>query len=397
MQKKSCLNQKNILIGVSGSIAARKVILLVQQLKEQGANVNVIVTPSANRLLSEDTKKRIGVENLFSDIFADDVEQMDHITLAKWADVFLIAPASASVLSRLATGLADQLLSLTYLATNAPVMVAPAMNQQMWQQASVQRNVKQIVCDGVRVLGPAYGEQACGDIGFGRMLEPEVLITQLDCFFEPIAAGLNILLTAGPTEEAIDPVRYLSNRSSGKMGYALASAFANRGAKVCLVSGPTQLIPPTVDKFIAVSSAEQMHEAVLDNLYDKNVFVGAAAVADFSATHVANKKIKKASDIIQLDLQRNPDIIAEVRMNNSDIFVVGFALETEDLLENAKQKLLNKKLNMVVANQLGVDNPVFASDDNKVYVIKPQQSLGLTKMSKVQLADELVKIICQSI
>jgi phosphopantothenoylcysteine decarboxylase/phosphopantothenate--cysteine ligase len=395
MQNESSLFQKNILLGITGSIAVQKTEALFVALKKIGANVKIITTQAAMQLLSEDEKKRIGYDKIFCEIFAKDTQQMDHITLAKWADVLLIAPASASILSRLAIGLADQLLSLTYLATAAPVFVAPAMNQHMWQQPSVQRNVNQLEKEGVHFLGPDYGLQACGDIGLGRMHEPGLIVAALEKYFTPIATGVKLLITAGPTEEAIDPVRYITNRSSGKMGYALARAFALRGASVCLVSGPTLLMPPQVDKFIQVESAQEMCDVVLEKISENDLFISAAAIADYRVAEVKSQKIKKTDDAINLSLIKNPDIIKNVRQKNSSVFIVGFALETENLLVNARKKLIEKKVNMIVANQFNKNNKVFGSDDNLVHLVMAEQEIELPRMNKQILADELVKIICQ--
>ena len=394
MQKRAELQGKKILLGVSGSVAAIKVGALVTLLQAAQAEVKVICTPSGLKFLSEDARQSIGCDNLFSDIFADDLAQMDHIALARWADVYLLVPAGASVLSRCATGLADQLLSLTYLVTAVPVLIAPAMNQQMWRHSAVQRNAQILQADGCIFLGPASGKQACGDIGFGRMLEPEELCRELANFFQQIAQGKTVLITAGPTQEAIDPVRFLSNYSSGKMGYALAQAFVEQGAKVILVTGPTSLPLPNVDTFVNVTTADEMKAAVLKHGQTCDVVISAAAISDYKIAEVATQKIKKNKDDLLLSLTKTDDVLMCARRAFPDVFLVGFALETQDLIEHAERKMVNKDLDMIVANEFTVGNRMFNSEFNKVAVLRRNvEMVEFSLQSKKELSRELVQLI----
>lgn len=393
MQSITNLQQKNILLGISGSVAAEKSMQLAKLLQIAGASVKIICTENAKHFLSEFV---VDFE-IYSEVFTEKLRQMDHIELAKWADILLIAPASASILSRCANAAASDLLSLTYLATVADVYFAPAMNQQMWQQFSVQNVVSLLQQAGNIILGPAFGEQACGDIGYGRMLEPIDIVTQLEEYYQLSARGLNVLITAGPTQEPLDPVRYLTNRSSGKMGYALAAAFSRHGANVTLISGPTQQTPPKVAEYVAVESADQMQQCVLENIEQQNVMVAAAAVADYRPCSVETQKIKKTTERMTIKLVKNPDILKTAKQKNPHLFSVGFALETEDVIKNARSKLESKQCDMIVANHLSKTNPVFGSDYNKIYIVDANQQYHLPYQTKLKLADDIVKSICQKL
>lgn len=396
MNKLSNLNNKNILIGISGSVAARKVLELVTLLCDLGAVVKIVATPNAIKFLSGAIYEKIGKENIFSEIFSGNIDEMRHIDLAKWSDCFLIAPASASLISRCAIGLADQLVSLVFLASTAPIFIAPAMNQAMWKKPAVQRASSLLKADGVQFIGPVFGEQACGDVGYGRMSEPENIVNELKDYFSMHAKGLKVLITAGPTQEAIDPVRYLSNRSSGKMGYAIAQKFQLMGAEVTLITGPTVIALPHIDKIHHVVSAKEMHDRVLENIHSADVFVCSAAVADYSPMIVAPEKIKKSGVYDSIKLKKNSDIISSVRKASDKIYIVGFALETENLFNNAHEKLMSKKMDLIVANQFSENNAVFGSDYNQAYFITKSGNKFLSNLTKCELARELVKFVCQN-
>lgn len=386
---------KHILLGVTGSIAATKSILLVAQLLQQGALVKVILTSNARQFIQPNDFVAPSDEKIFTHIFSEDISIIDHISLAKWADILLIAPATAAIISRCATGLADQLLSLVYTATAAKTFIVPAMNQQMWLHHTVQNNVKTLQAADCKFLGPAFGQQACGDVGFGRMLEPAEIVQQLEEHYQQRAKNLNILITAGPTQEAIDPVRYLSNRSSGKMGYALAAAFAQQGANVTLISGPTNRPPPPVKQLIHTVSAREMQAAVLQQLPGQQVAISAAAVTDYRIVKINKQKIKKLTTHLDLALIKNADILQSMRKNKPHIYLVGFALETEQLVENAKRKLVEKNLDMIVANQLSDNNKIFAADHNAVHVLEKNNTVTVFhKQHKKLLAQKLVRLIC---
>lgn len=321
---------------------------------------------------------------------------MSHIELARWADHLLIAPATADVLARLAAGLGNDLLSTVALASEAPLWLAPAMNQAMWRHAATRANVETLRARGARVLGPASGAQACGDQGPGRMLEPlEIVAALLEAPAEQPLADTRVLLTAGPTREALDPVRYLGNRSSGRMGYALAEALTELGARVSLISGPSALRAPAVAEVVQLESALQMHAAVMARVADCDLFVGSAAVADYRAAEIAPEKIKKTGDELVVRLVRNPDILAEVAARDPAPFMVGFAAETEQLESYARAKLLNKRLDMIAANQVGTERGGFEHEDNALLVLWGDGQRALPMMSKPALARELAALIAE--
>lgn len=392
------LVNKQILLGVSGSIAAYKSAELVRRLKESGAQVRVVLTRGGAEFVTALTFQALSGHPVHTDLLDTEAEAaMGHIELARWADAVLIAPASANLLARLAQGRADDLLSAICLATQAPLAIAPAMNQQMWANPATADNLQALVARGVHQFGPAEGGQACGETGPGRMLEAESLLQHTADLFETgLLAGQTVLVTAGPTQEAIDPVRYLSNRSSGKMGYAIAQAAAEAGAKTLLISGPTHLpTPPRVEK-INVASAQEMHAAVIKNIAETTIFVAAAAVADYRPVAAAEQKIKKSTDRLTLELQRNPDILAEVAALPNGPFTVGFAAETGNLEAHALAKLHDKGLDMIAANQVG-EGQGFDQDSNAITVFTSDQQIVLEETSKVQLARQLIELIAAQV
>jgi len=384
-----------ILLGVTGGIAAYKSPDLVRRLIERGADVQVVMTGAAQRFVSPMTFQAVSGRPARNDLWDDAAEAaMGHIELARWSQMVLIAPASADFIARLAAGRADDLLTTLCLATEAPVVLAPAMNRVMWANKATQANVQTLISRGVRFLGPASGNQACGEVGDGRMWEPLALAESV--FETPVnaglLAGLNILITAGPTRERLDPVRYLTNRSSGKMGFAVAAAAREAGAHVTIVSGPVQLPTPAGITRIDVESARDMYAAVHRQVADADVFIAAAAVADFQPVTVAKQKIKKQGIAVQLDLEPAPDIIKSVADMAKRPFVVGFAAETNDVEENARSKLKRKRLDMIAANQVG-DGIAFDCDDNALTVIWPGGKVEVERGPKIEVARRLIALI----
>jgi phosphopantothenoylcysteine decarboxylase / phosphopantothenate---cysteine ligase len=386
------LSNKRILLGVTGGIAAYKSAELVRRLREAGAEVRVVMSAGATRFITPLTLQALSGQPVRSDLFDADAEAArGHIELARWADAVLIAPASANNLARLAQGLADDLLSTLCLATRAPLLVAPAMNHVMWENPATQDNLARLRERGVRICGPGSGGQACGEIGPGRMLEPPELVAEVCGVFATGAlAGLNLLITAGPTREPIDPVRFISNRSSGKMGYALAAAAADAGARVTLISGPVALPPPARVEHIPVETAAEMHAAVMARVAACDVFIGAAAVADYRPQKVAPHKLKKQALALHLDLQRTPDILAGVAAVRPAPFTLGFAAETERLAEHARAKRMAKSLDMIAANLVNVPGQGFDADDNALNLYWEGGECELPRQSKQQLARELI-------
>ncbi len=385
------LSRKRILLGVSGGIAVYKSAELVRQLRAAGASVRVVMTRAATEFVAPKTFRALTGEPVWSD-WSDDRSAMDHIELARWADRILIAPATADTLARLAHGRADDLLAAICLASTAPLAVAPAMNQAMWRHAATRDNVQTLRQRGVNVLGPADGVQACGDSGPGRMLEPGELLAALsDSFASGILAGLRVVVTAGPTREAVDPVRYISNRSSGKMGYAVAEAAREAGAEVELVSGPVSLqAPPGVNRTM-VESAQDMLAAVLERVRAGcDLFISAAAVADYRPLEPSSRKLKKRSGSLSLQLQAVPDILGTVSALADRPFCVGFAAETEDLEHNAQKKRLSKGIELIAANRVG-HGLGFDTEDNELLLVWEGGSRLLAKDSKTRLARLLVE------
>ena len=386
-----------VLLGVTGGIAAYKSPDLVRRLIERGADVQVVMTGAAQRFVSPMSFQAVSGRPTRSDLWDDTAEAaMGHIELARWAQVVLFAPASADFIARLACGRADDLLSTLCLATEAPIVLAPAMNRVMWANKATQSNVDTLISRGIRILGPDSGNQACGEVGAGRMWEPVKLAESL--LEAPanagLLAGLNVLITAGPTREHLDPVRYLTNRSSGKMGFAVAAAAREAGAHVTIVTGPVQLPTPTGITRINVESARDMYAAVHRQVADADIFIAAAAVADFQPVAVAKQKIKKQGVSVKLDLEPAPDIIKSVADMAKRPYVVGFAAETNDVEENARIKLKRKKLDMIAANQVG-DGIAFDCDDNALTVIWPGGKVEVARGPKIEVARQLVALIAQ--
>ena len=357
---------QRVLLGVSGGIAAYKTPDLVRRLVERGAEVQVVMTPGALEFVTAQTFQAVSGRPVRTDLWDSAAEAaMGHIELARWADAVVIAPATADFIARLAHGLADDLLSTVCLATSAPITLAPAMNRLMWINPATQANVKLLESRGIALLGPAVGEQACGETGAGRMLEPrEIADTVLSRqSLAGAMSGLKVVVTAGPTRERIDPVRFLSNRSSGKMGYAVAAAARDAGAKVVLVSGPVNIPPPPGTTVVNVETAEQMLDAVRSHVIGADIFIAAAAVSDYKAAQPSSKKIKKTQEALSIALARTPDVLGTVARSDNRPFLVGFAAETEDVERNAIEKMESKRLEMIAANRVG-DGMGFDQDDN---------------------------------
>ena len=388
------LLNKHILLGVSGGIAAYKSPELVRRLREQGAEVRVVLTDAARAFVTPLTLQAVSGHTIPAGVLDPASEQgMNHIELAKWADLVLIAPATANVISRLASGMADELLTTLCLATPSPVAVAPAMNQQMYLHAATQANLQLLAQRGVQLWGPASGTQACGDVGPGRMLNPDELVAECIRFLAKPKLDLRVLITAGPTREALDPVRYISNHSSGKMGFALAAAAAELGADVTLVSGPVNLPTPAGVRRIDVESALQMQAAVMAEVAQQQIVIGCAAVADYRPAEISPQKIKKSADEVTLTLVKNPDIIAEVAALAVKPFVVGFAAETRDVERYALDKMARKKLDMIAANDVAREGQGFNSDDNALTVFWPGGHQELPLARKTEVARHLLALI----
>ncbi len=386
----------NILLGITGGIAAYKSVELVRRLREQGAQVRVVMTQAATKFITPLTLQAVSGEHVHTSLF-DNEAAIEHIELGRWAEVVLIAPATADFLAKLTYGHADDLLSTICLATTAPIAVAPAMNQQMWQTPITQENCQRLQERGVKIFGPAVGAQACGETGVGRMLEPLELLQCLQGLLQVGALqGKQVLITAGPTREDIDPVRFISNRSSGRMGYAVANAAASAGAQVTLISGPVSLLPPPGIQMVSVYSGKDMLEAVMEHINSTNIFIATAAVADYRPMQQATQKLKKTEPQLQINLERTPDILATVANLVTPPFTVGFAAETSDnWLDYARSKLKQKKLAMIAANQVGIEGSGFDSEDNALCVIWADGSIDLPRCSKNELAKQLIEIIIQ--
>ena len=386
------LTGKRFIIGITGGIAAYKTIELIRLLRKAGAEVRVVLTPAAAEFVTPLTLQAIS-GNLVSQSLLDPHAEfaMGHIELAKWANAVLIAPASADFIARFSVGMANDLLSTICLATCAPIFLAPAMNQQMFHQSITQQNLTALKARGVRLIGPNSGVQACGDIGSGRMSEPTEIFTALSDFFvqSQDLRDLSVAITAGPTREAIDPVRYISNHSSGKMGFALATAFAERGANVTLISGPVNLLTPQNVTRVDVTSAQEMCQAALKSAVENQIFIGCAAVADYRLAEVSAQKIKKSGEELSLKLIRNPDIIAEVaHLSENRPFTVGFAAETQNLADYAQDKLQRKNLDMICANDVS-GGQAFNTDENMLQLFWKTGGKTLSLKSKIDLAREL--------
>ncbi|HZT04598.1 MAG TPA: bifunctional phosphopantothenoylcysteine decarboxylase/phosphopantothenate--cysteine ligase CoaBC [Steroidobacteraceae bacterium] len=389
---------KRILLGVTGGIAAYKSADLVRRLSERGAEVQVVMTAAAREFVGPVTFQALSGRPVRAELWDAAAEAaMGHIELARWADMVLVAPASADFLARLAGGHADDLLATLCLATEASIAVAPAMNRIMWANAATAANVSTLRQRGVHVWGPAEGEQACGETGEGRMLEPTELADRVDLLLPRNGAlqGRRVLITAGPTRERIDPVRFISNRSSGKMGFAVAQAAREAGAEVVLVAGPVSLATPAGVRRVDVESADSMLAAVLQEVAGADIFISTAAVADYRPANPHDQKIKKTTNTLDLNMERTADVLATVAARTDRPFVVGFAAETESVEQNARAKLLKKNLDMIAANEVG-DNKVFECEDNHLIVLWRNARRDLGRGSKLSLARELVRLIAES-
>ena len=388
------LTQRHILVAISGGIAAYKGAELVRLLKKQGAVVRVILSRGATEFITPLTMQALSGEPTHTELLDEAAEAgMGHIELARWADLMIIAPATADVIARLAQGRADDLLTTVALATPAPVAVAPAMNQQMWSHAATQENIQILAARDIQIVGPDAGEQACGDVGPGRLLEPEAIVMALNQRFDNrLLEGRRVVITAGPTVEAIDPVRYLSNHSSGKMGYALASACADAGAQVELISGPVNLASPDRVTVYPVTSAEEMCERALALADGADLFIGAAAVADYRPESRSTQKIKKQNGKAPvITLVENPDIIATVsQLANRPSLVAGFAAETQSVIEHAREKRLRKGLDIIIANDVSDPDTTFGSEQNAVHLIAEAEEQSLPLASKRVIAEQIV-------
>ncbi len=397
----STLQHRRIVLGVSGGIAAYKAPDLVRRLRERGAEVQVVMTAGAQRFVTPTTFQAVAGREVRAELWDPAAEAaMGHIELARWADLILLAPATADLIARLSSGRADDLLTTLVLATEAKVALAPAMNRLMWSHPATQANIAILRHRGVDVLGPGRGEQACGETGDGRMLEPLEIVAGVERLLPneegAALAGKRVLITAGPTRERLDPVRYISNRSSGKMGLALAEAARAAGAEVTLVAGPVSLPTPNGVKRIDVESAAQMHEAVDGAVGTADVFIGTAAVADYRPAVVAERKIKKSGERVEIVLERTPDILASVAARAQRPFVVGFAAETHDVETYARGKLESKNLDLIAANEVG-DDKVFDRDDNALIVLWRDGRLPIGPASKQVVAKELIELIAARI
>lgn len=389
------LHNKKILLGVTGGIAAYKAAELTRLFKKQGAQVRVVMTQAATEFVQALTFQALSGNEVAQDLLDDKAEQgMGHIQLARWADVLVVAPATADFIAKYHHGFADDLLQAVLLASDKPAFIAPAMNQKMFHHSATQHNINTLKHRGVRILGPAQGEQACGDLGFGRMLEPEQIFKSVVEFFEPkILAGKRVLITAGPTHEAIDPVRYIANKSSGKMGFALAQAAVDLGATTHIITGPVHLQSPQGCQRLNVISAQGMYDAVMQQIDKADIFISCAAVADYTPTQKAQHKIKKSANNLQIELRRTQDILAKVANLPNAPFSVGFAAETQQTDAYAQQKLQSKNCDVICANDVSNENIGFGSDDNAVTVFWRDGSQQFTQMPKLQLAKQLLQLI----
>ncbi|NQZ88746.1 MAG: bifunctional phosphopantothenoylcysteine decarboxylase/phosphopantothenate--cysteine ligase CoaBC [Colwellia sp.] len=397
------LQGKKIVLGITGGIAAYKTPELVRRLKDHGADVRVVMTAAAQAFITPLTLQAVSA-NAVSDSLLDTQAElaMGHIELAKWADFVLIAPATADSIARISCGMANDLLTTICLATSAPIAIAPAMNQQMWHAQITQENINKLISRKVEVFGPGSGAQACGDVGLGRMLDVDELVALTCDFFQPTTkviqtdlSGQTWVITAGPTREAIDPVRYISNHSSGKMGYAIARAAQLAGAKVKIISGPVNIPTPEGCMKLSVESALQMHQQALKLAKNADVFVACAAVADYRVAEISTQKIKKSADDMQINLVKNPDIVADVAALSSKPFTVGFAAETQNVEHYALDKLKRKNLDMIAANNVALSGQGFNSDDNALTVFSSKTKTDLPLASKRILAEQLVQLISQ--
>lgn len=391
------LTGKRIILGITGGIAAYKSAELVRLLRQQQAEVKVVMTAGAKEFITPLTLQALSGQAVHQDLLDPKAEAaMGHIQLARWADLILVAPASANFVAKLNAGQGNDLLNTLCLASAAKIVLAPAMNQQMWANAATQNNISSLQTRGITVLGPAQGEQACGDVGPGRMLEPAQIICALENLFQGQAlSGKKVVITAGPTREAIDPIRYISNHSSGKMGFAIAQAAAEAGAITTIIVGPVHLNTPERVARIDVISAKEMYQAALEVGQDADIFIATAAVADYRPQTCASEKVKKTTDILTLTLEKNPDIIAAIAKLDPKPFTVGFAAETQNLIAYARSKIEQKNLDMIAANDVSNKDIGFNSEENALTVIWPEGHQELKQASKSQIAQQLLALIIQ--
>lgn len=389
------LNNKQILLGVTGGIAAYKSAELIRRLKDVGADVRVVMTSAAQQFITPLTLQALSGNTVHTSLLDPEAEAaMGHIELARWADLILVAPASADFMARIAGGHADDLLTTLCLASDAPVAIAPAMNQAMWRDSATQHNLQTLIANKVAIFGPGEGAQACGDTGLGRMLEAEQIAELAAAQFQTRSLdGVNVTITAGPTIEAIDPVRFISNHSSGKMGFALAQAAVEAGANVTLIAGPVHLPTPDHVSRIDIKSAAQMLDACMTTIASCDVFIGCAAVADYRPANPAEQKIKKTADNMAIELVKNTDIITAVAGHQQRPFSVGFAAETQDVLDYARGKLNKKNLDMIIANDVSDTSIGFNSDSNAVTIVTQTQQLPLPTRSKKQLGRDIIEAV----
>ncbi len=394
------LKGKTVVLGITGGIAAYKMATLASMLKKLQADVVVIMTRNATNFITPMTFESLTGNKCLVDTFDRNFQfQVEHIALAKRADVFLIAPATANVIAKVACGLADDMLTTTFLATKAPKLIAPAMNTNMYENPIVQDNIKRCISYGMKMINPTVGYLACGDTGAGKMAEAEVMLEQilLTIAYEKDLVGKRVLVTAGPTRESFDPVRFMTNHSTGKMGYEIAKAAARRGAEVTLISGMVSLTPPIGVSFISVRTAEEMFQAVKECANNQDIIIKSAAVADYRPKQVREEKTKKSEGTFMVELERTIDILAWLGEHRREgQFLCGFSMETEDLIENSKKKLKKKNVDMIVANHLKTKGAGFGVDTNVVTLIQKDQEKELPLMTKEQVAHQIINEILQA-
>ena len=390
------LKDKNILLGVTGGIAAYKIANLASMLKKQGANVKVIMTENACQFITPMTFETLTAQKVYTDTFDRNFEfKVDHIELGKWADVFLIAPATANVIGKLANGIADDMLTTTALAMRCPILVSPAMNTTMFENKVVKHNIMKLRTYGMDIIMPASGHLACGDTGAGKMPEPEMLLEYIKrgVYKKKDLVGKKVCVSAGPTREAIDPVRYISNNSTGKMGVEIAKMAAYRGAKVSLVIGPSNVFVPDFISRIDIKSAEDMYEEIMKISDSQDIIIKAAAVADYTPANYSDEKIKKKDGDLSIELSRTKDILKELgerkENNPKKQFICGFSMETENMEENSKNKLAKKNADMIVANNVKVEGAGFGTDTNVVTIFTKDNEIRLDKLSKTEVAEKI--------
>lgn len=390
------LKDKNILLGVTGGIAAYKIANLASMLKKQGANVKVIMTENACQFITPMTFETLTAQKVYTDTFDRNFEfKVDHIELGKWADVFLIAPATANVIGKLANGIADDMLTTTALAMRCPILVSPAMNTAMFENKVVKHNIMKLRTYGMDIIMPASGHLACGDTGAGKMPEPEMLLEYIKrgVYKKKDLVGKKVCVSAGPTREAIDPVRYISNNSTGKMGVEIAKMAAYRGAKVSLIMGPSNVFVPDFINRIDIKSAEDMYDEIMKISDSQDIIIKAAAVADYTPANYSDEKIKKKDGDLSIELSRTKDILKELgerkENNPKKQFICGFSMETENMEENSKNKLAKKNADMIVANNVKVDGAGFGTDTNVVTIFTKDNEIRLDKLSKTEVAEKI--------